>query len=125
MKKNEVLELIESLKISPDEFTILSTAALVLRDIYSEAKDLDIAVTQKGFDELNSNYNLTRKNDEWYIVNDKVECIVDDMVDKREKINDYYVQDIYDYLKFIESSNRDKDKIKVPIVKNYIKKIKG
>lgn len=125
MKKNEVLELIESLKISPDEFTILSTAALVLRDIYSEAKDLDIAVTQKGFDELNSNYNLTRKNDEWYIVNDKVECIVDDMIDKREKINDYYVQDIYDYLKFIESSNRDKDKIKVPIVKNYIKKIKG
>lgn len=125
MKKNEVLELIESLKISPDEFTILSTAALVLRDIYSEAKDLDIAVTQKGFDELNSNYNLTRKNDEWYIVNDKVECIVDDMIDKREKINDYYVQYIYDYLKFIESSNRDKDKIKVPIVKNYIKKIKG
>lgn len=120
MKKKEILELIESLKISKDEFTILSSAALVLREIYSEANDLDIAVTQKGFEQLNSNYNLIKKNNDWYIVNDKVECIIDDMEEKREKIDNYYVQDIYDYLKFIESSDRDKDKMRVSLVKNYI-----
>ena len=47
MVKEELVELIESLKIDKEEFWILSSSALVLRGIYPDAGDLDIAVTQK------------------------------------------------------------------------------
>ena len=56
MKKDELLKLIESLKIDKNEFWILSSGALVLRGIYDDAGDLDIAVTNKGLEELKKNY---------------------------------------------------------------------
>ena len=40
-----------------------------------------------------------------------------------EKFGEYYLQDIYDYYDFIKNSNREKDKKRIPLVKNYIKKI--
>lgn len=56
MKKDELLELIKTLKIDKEEFWVLSSGALVLRGIYPDAGDLDIAVTNKGLDELKNNY---------------------------------------------------------------------
>ena len=50
MKKDELLELIKTLKIDKEEFWVLSSGALVLRGIYPDAGDLDIAVTNKGLD---------------------------------------------------------------------------
>ena len=52
MNKKELLELIDSLKINKNEFWVLSSGALVLRGIYPNAGDLDIAVTEKGLNEL-------------------------------------------------------------------------
>jgi len=120
MKKETLLKLLETLKISPEEFTILSSSALVLRGIYEDAGDLDLAVTKKGFEELNKNYKLNKKPNNWYIVNDKIECTIDDMENRKEKIENYYVQDINDYLTYLESSNREKDKSRIPLVKKYI-----
>ena len=77
MKKEDLLKLIKSLKINPEEFWILSSGALVLRGIYEDAGDLDIAVTNKGLDELKKNYNLIPNGNGWYIVTDKIECICD------------------------------------------------
>ena len=124
MNKEQLLELLKSLKISTKEFVILSSSALMLRGIYESCGDLDIAVTEKGLDELNNNYSLKQKDNGWYIVNDKVECIVDSMKNKKEKLGNYYVQDIYDYLAFLEASDREKDKARIPLVKEYIKKNK-
>ena len=77
MNKKELMELIENLKIDKDEFWILSSGALVLRNIYPDAGDLDIAVTEKGLEELKANYNLIQKENGWFIVNDKIECVLD------------------------------------------------
>ena len=125
MNKGQLLELLETLKIDEEEFVILSSSALILRNIYDKAQDLDIAVTEKGLSQLQNNYNLIQKDNGWYIVNDKVECILDDMSNKKEKIGKYYIQDIYDYLEFLNTSNREKDKVRIPIVKEYIKKKKS
>ena len=125
MNKEELLKLINSLKIDKEEFWILSSGSLVLREIYEIAHDLDIAVTFKGLEQLKKNYNLIQKENGWYTVNDKVECILDEkMPNKIEKFGEYYLQDIYDYYDFIKNSNREKDKKRIPLVKNYIKKIK-
>ena len=61
MNKAELIKLIESLKLDKNEFWILSSGALVIRGIYPDAGDLDIAVTEKGLKELKKNYDLKEK----------------------------------------------------------------
>lgn len=117
MNKEELINLMESVAIDKEEFVVLSSSALVLRDIFPDAGDLDIAVTEKGLAELKTNYNLVQKENGWYIVNDKVECVRDDMENKKEKIGKYYLQDIYGYLKHLESSSREKDKARINLVR--------
>lgn len=128
MNKHELLELLKTLKIDVEEFWILSSSALVLREIYPDAGDLDIAVTDKGLEELKKNYNLKFKNNGWFIVNDKIEGVCEgtkEMLDyKPEKIGKYYVQNINEYYNYLLNSDREKDKLRISIVEDYIKKLK-
>lgn len=122
MNKKELIELINSLKIDKEEFWILSSSALVLRGLYQDAQDLDIAVTKKGLEQLKNNYNLKLKENGWYIVNDKVECVLDTKEkDKIEKYNNYNLESIEKYYSYLKNSNRKKDKERIPLVENYIK----
>lgn len=125
MNKKELLALIETLKIDKEEFWVLSSGALTLRDIYPDAGDLDIAVTNEGLKQLNENYNLIKKNNEWYIVTDKIECVCDGdkskLKYKPELLNGIYVQNIDEYLEYLKNSTRDKDKKRIDLVNQYIK----
>lgn len=123
MNKEELIKLVKSLKIDRDEFWILSSGALVIRGIYPDAGDLDIAVTEKGLQELKENYTLIEKENGWYIVNDKVECVLDTKEPwKIEKIGDYNLQSIEKYYEFLKESNREKDKARIPLIEEYMMK---
>ena len=61
MRKKELLEVIKNLKISINEFVIVSSSSLVLRDILEDAGDLDLAVTVRGLEQLKDNYQLKQK----------------------------------------------------------------
>ncbi len=125
MQKAELLELIKSLEIDKEEFWILSTSALVLRDLFADAGDLDIAITPKGLEQLKTKYNLKQKPNCWYIVNDKVECVLDEKEDwKIEKVGDYYVESLAKYFEYLKTSNREKDVIKYEIVKRKLEEEK-
>ena len=122
MNKEELIKLIESLKLDKNEYWILSSGALVIRGIYPNAGDLDIAVTEKGLQQLKENYNLIEKANGWYIVNDKVECILDTKEPwKIEKFGEYNLQSIEKYYEFLKESNREKDKARIPLVEEYMK----
>ena len=122
MNKKELLELIDSLKINKNEFWVLSSGALVLRGIYPNAGDLDIAVTEKGLNELKNAYDLKQKENGWYIVNDKVECVLDTKEDwKIEEYEGILLQNIDEYYKYLQNSNREKDKARIPLVVEYMK----
>lgn len=128
MNKEELIELLNTLKIDPEEFWVVSSGALVLREIYENAGDLDIAVTYDGLKQLKKNYKLKEKANGWYIVNDKVECVCDGAKEnlkyKPQKLNcGYYVQNIYEYFDYLNLSTREKDIKRIPLVKNYIDKI--
>lgn len=132
MNKNALLELIKTLKVDKEEFWILSSGALVLRGIYPDAGDLDIAVTNKGLMQLKNNYDMIQKENGWFIVTDNIECICDgekeELKYQPEKIGAYYVQNIEEYLEYLNNSRREKDKLRIPMVKEYIKqnnKIEG
>lgn len=123
MNKKELLELINSLEIERSEFWVLSSGALVIRGIYPDAGDLDMAVTQKGLEELKQNYNLTPKENGWYKVNEKVECLLDTKEEwKIENYEGYNLQNIKVYYEYLKGSKREKDKLRIPIVEEYMKK---
>ena len=127
MNKEKLLKLIETLKIDKSEFWLLSTSALVMRGICSEASDLDIAVTDKGLEQLRRRYNLRPKGDGFYIVTDKVDCVCDGAIDKLkykpELIDGYLCQNIQEYLGYLKASDKEKDKQRVPIVEAYINNV--
>ena len=123
MKKQELINLIESLKIDKEEFWILSTSALVLRDLFIDAGDLDLAVTEKGLEQLKQNFDLKQKENGWYIVNEKVECVLDKKEDwKIEKTEKYNLESLEKYYEYLKTSKREKDKIKYEIVKKQLEK---
>jgi len=125
MEKEELIKLIESLNIDVEEFWVLSTSALVLRDLFKDAGDLDLAVTEKGLNELKNKFNLKQKENGWYIVNEKVECVLDSKEDwKIEKVGKYYLESLEKYFEYLKTSTREKDKIKHDIVKNELMKRK-
>lgn len=124
MSKEELIELIENLKLDKEEFWILSSGALVIRNILPDAGDLDIAVTERGLNELKKNYDLKSKGNDWYQINDKIECVLDTKEEwKIEKCGEYYLQSIDMYYEFLKKSNREKDKNRIPLVQEYLKNI--
>ena len=123
MNKEELITLIESLKMDTEEFWVLSSGALVLRGIYPDAGDLDIAVTQKGLDYLKTKFNLVQKENGFYKVLDNVECVLDTKEDwKIEKCGKYNVESIEKYYAYLKSSTREKDKKRIPLVEEYMNK---
>lgn len=121
MNKQKLIELINSLKLDKNEYWILSSGALVIRGIYPDAADLDIAITEKGLEELKSNYNLIKKGNNKYIVNEKIECIVDTKESwKIEKYEGYNLQSLKMYYEFLLNSSREKDKARIPLIKKYL-----
>ena len=121
MNKIQVLKLLNDLKISKDKYVILSSASLVIRDIYEECGDIDIAVSLDGFEELKQNYDLIDKGNNWYKISDDIECVVGSKNLKKEKYNEFYLQDIHQYYDFVKSKNREKDKERISILEKYIK----
>lgn len=126
MNKEALLSLLKELQIDTNEFWLLSSSALVLRGIWPDAGDLDIAVTDKGLEELKSKYDLKKKENGWYIVSDNIECVCDgekeNLKYQPELIDGYYVQNIYEYLEYLKQSTREKDKQRIKTVEEYIKK---
>lgn len=122
MNKKELLELIDSLNIDREEFWVLSSGALVIRGIFPDAGDLDIGVSEKGLEQLKKNFNLKQKENGWFIVNDKVECVLDKK--DVEKVDGYNVENIKRYYSYLIQSSREKDKLRVPLVEEYMKKSK-
>ncbi len=126
MNKEELLNLIKSLNIDAEEFWVLSSSALVLRDLFEDAGDLDLAVTEKGLEQLKQKYNLKQKENGWYIVNDNVECVLDEKEDwKIEKYGDYNLESLDKYFEYLKTSTREKDKVKYEIVKKQLESKKN
>ncbi len=125
LNKEGLLKLLETVKCDKEEFWLLSTSLLVLRDIEEYAGDLDIAVSDKGFEELNKNYDLKPKGDGFYIVTDKIEAVCDGPKEllkyQPEKVGDYYTQNIFEYREYLLKSDREKDIRRLALVEDYIK----
>ena len=89
-----------------------------MRGLFESAGDLDMAVTEKGLEQLRENYDLKLKDNGWYKVSDNVECVLDTLEDwKIEKYENYNLESLEKYFAYLKTSTREKDKIKYEIVK--------
>ena len=96
---------------------------------FPDAGDIDLAVTDRGLEELKENYSLKPKGNGWYQVSDCIECVCDGKKEnlsyQPEKIGEYYVQNIEEYEAYLKTSTREKDQKRIPIVRAYIQKRNG
>lgn len=118
---SKILLMLEDLKISKYDYVILGTAALTIRGVVKDAGDINIAVTKRGFADLEKNFKMYQRPNGWYVINEQIQCKIDENV-KKELYHGYYLQDIYDYLKDLERSKRETDYKRIPLVRNYIER---
>ena len=123
MNKDEIITLIDSLKLEAEDFIVLSSSGLVLRDLFESAGDLDLAINENGLNKLKENFDVVNTHDNWYKVNEKVECVLDNNLEsKREKVGNYYLQDLEYYRSFLVNSDREKDKIRLEVINKALNK---
>ena len=112
MNKNELYELVETLRIPTSEYCILSGGSLVMHNIREFTNDLDIDITKKGFEILKNRYSpiLIDENKKLYKITDNVECFLDNNYETDiEIIDGYPCQSLISVYNLKKRLNREKD----------------
>lgn len=123
MNKKEILELAKSLELPNEEYCIISGGALVAHGLREQTNDLDIDITQKGFEILKEKYSLELINEDikQYKVTDKIECF---LVDKLESdivyIDNYPCESLISIYNFKKRINREKDQADILAIEKYL-----
>lgn len=114
LNKKEMLDILKKYDIYKDDFVILSGASMVLMGVKEVTCDIDIAVSNKLYNELLEKYNCVFEKringyDVWYIdgIINFSEHYYSDI--KYTYCLGYKVQDINSILELKKSLNRDKD----------------
>ena len=126
MNKIEIINEINKLGINKNNFWVIGSASLVLRDIIDNANDIDLAFTNNGYEELNSKTKLEflgeKFNLKWYKVNEIIEFCIDEKTnDKVDSIEPFNLLNLeYYYNHFIKDSTREKDKEKKELLNKIL-----
>ena len=123
MNKEELFQLASTLELPKEDFCIISGGALVAHGLREHTNDLDIDITQKGFDILKERYSLelVREDIKQYKVTDKIECF---LVDKLESdivyIDNYPCESLISIYNFKKRINREKDRADILAIEKYL-----
>ena len=123
MNKKELLELASTLDIPKEEYCIISGGALVAHGLREQTNDLDIDITQKGFDILKEKYSLelVREDIKQYKVTDKIECfLVDNLESDKVYIDNYPCESLISIYNFKKRINREKDQADILAIEKYL-----
>ena len=123
MNKEELFQLTSTLKLPKEDFCIISGGALVAHGLREQTNDLDIDITQKGFEILREKYSLELVNEDikQYKVSDKIECF---LVDKLESdivyIDNYPCESLISIYNFKKRINREKDRADILAIEKFL-----
>ena len=125
MNKKEFLKKLDSLNLDKNRYCIISGGVMLLYDLKSTTEDIDIKVRPDYFEELKSKYEFKKslKYDYLYELDDKTEVAVSYYNDDDIRIVDGYpVESLELQLKWMLEQNRPKDKEKIKIIEDFLKK---
>lgn len=125
MNKLDIINALKKYNLDKNEYIVISGAAMVLYGIKEETGDIDIAVSQNYYSYLLNNYDCIFKKVNEY--GNKV-YIIDNIIDfsttyyKEEKVyvNAIPLQSLKDILKLKLNLNREKDKIDIEKIKEFL-----
>ena len=130
MNKIELISLVDKLDLPKGEYSICSTGSLVIREIYNEAHDLDLQLTEECFEYLkNSNikYHFKDTNHEFsHPLYNMDDYDVDFFVMPKDEIlfdyvDGYPCQDVKVILDFKKKRNLPKDQEPIRLIEEYLK----
>lgn len=112
MKKEEFMNLVDSLNLDNKDYCIISGGALLLHGLKESTHDVDIYVNENGFNKLNNQFKIEKTDDNKYKVKENVECFLrdDEYLEKqRVVVNGYSLQSLEKILELKLELNREKD----------------
>lgn len=112
MKKEEFMNLVDSLNLDNKDYCIISGGALLLHGLKESTHDVDIYVNKTGFNKLNNQFKIEKTDDNKYKVKENVECFLrdDEYLEKeRVVVNGYSLQSLEKILELKLELNRPKD----------------
>ena len=123
MNKEELLKLVESLKLPKDEYYILGGGSLVMFGIKDTTGDLDLCVSDELFERLKKEYNLVEKNEcGFYSISDVIEIIPNPKEEFTcEVIDGYQVEELRRILEFKKKRRAPKDILYIEKIEEYLK----
>ncbi len=131
MDKKMIINILNEINFDINEFYVLGSASLVLRDILTSANDIDLCLSKYEFDRLSKIYDIKylgeSHNTRWYQLNDFIEFCVDDFVDyKIEDATSFNLINLdYYYNNFLKNSTREKDNYKKELIRKILSEREG
>lgn len=124
MNKEELLKLVEELKLPKTEFYIWSSGSMLLYGLREKAGDLDLCVSNELFKKLKEKYNLkdTDKNEcGFYHISQDIEIVPNSKENFKMNYREGYpVEDLRNILEFKEKRNAPKDQKDIENIKKYL-----
>ncbi len=125
MNKEEYLKKLDELNLDKEKYCIISGGVMLLYGLKETTEDIDIKVKPDYFEELKKKYEFKKspKYPYLYELEDSTEVAVLDYDDSDVKSFDGYpIESLELQLKWMIEHNREKDKGKIEIVREYLKK---
>ena len=123
MNKKEYIKELDKLNLDKSRYCIISGGVMLLYGLKNTTEDIDIKIRPDYFEELKERFTFKKspKYSYLYEINDKTEVAVLDYNDKDIRVVDGYpVESLELQLEWMIRNNRDKDKEKIKIIKNYL-----
>ena len=124
MNKKDIIKELNNYSLDPNEYVIISGAAMVLLGIKDTTGDIDIAVTRKYYDYLLNNYacifdRTNEYGEKIYFIN-KINFGTTYYDDNKTYIENLPVQRVEKIRELKLNLNRDKDKKDIELINRFI-----
>ena len=124
MNKDDILKILNDYKLDKEEILILSGASMVINGVKEKTNDIDIAVSKKYEEELLKTYDCDLKEisngNSVYCIDKKIEFSTN-YYDFAYNIKyGYKFQKLEEIIKLKQFLNRDKDKMDIMLIKDYL-----
>lgn len=124
INKNDILKILEQYDFDPQEYIIISGASLVLQGVKEYTSDIDIAVSNKLYNQILKDYNcqIEKKIDNYiiWLINDVINFSNHyyETVEYTE-LYGYKVQTLESIIELKKGLNRQKDKKDIEKILNF------
>ena len=125
MQKELFLKKLDELNLDKNSYCIIASGSMLIYGLCDRCNDIDIRTTKELFDYLNEKYHMKKSTryDYVYELNDYIDVNCKDFNPNMiEFIDGYPVEKLEVNLKWMEENNREKDKEKIRIIKEFLNK---